>query len=165
MPMEGLMKPLLSKNGECQFYFRPLNYNPHFFNYKSFFFQLTTPLSYKSSISPTCSSVKKDNRPISDKRWQQDQFTKVKNFFCVRNMPEIANNLRPPTLNNFVAAVNILLKTLDPKFDIRMDNYKDAIPKYLKELGYPANIPQSLMKCGKQLTIDQILQCHKNWCR
>lgn len=129
----------------------------------------TTPIGFKLTPSGLSgggrSATKKDTRPVSDKRWQMEQFAKVQRFLTNQlirlryvylqvqqyfyDMPEICNNLKPPTLNTFVNVMNILLKQLDSRIEITMNNYKEHIPVHLKTFRYPGQITLSLMKCGE----------------
>lgn len=93
------------------------------------------------------SSVKKDIRPVNDKKWQSDQHLKVRGFFA--DQPNILNNLKPMTINSFVDAMNTLFGCIDDRICLSLTNYKEQVPMYMKYLGYPATISPSLLKCGK----------------
>lgn len=95
------------------------------------------------------SSAKKDARPINDKKWQTDQYLKVKRFFA--DYPEILANLKPLTIQTFVDAMNILFGYIDDRINLSLMNYKEQVPMYMKLLGYPTTISLSQLKCGKNL--------------
>lgn len=92
------------------------------------------------------SSVKKDTRPINDKKWQTEQYLKVKGFFA--EQPAILSNLKPMTIQTFVDAMNALFGCIDDRISMNISNYKELVPTYMKHLGYPATISASLLKCG-----------------
>lgn len=110
-----------------------------------------TPLTGNQRTPSRHSSAVKDTRPITDKKWQNDQYFKVKNFFI--DYPLVVNNLKPLTIQSFVDAVNILFARIDDRITITAKNYKDSVPSYMKLLRYPATISQSLLKCGKILFV------------
>lgn len=99
-----------------------------------------TPLRHSSTS-------KKDIRPVNDKKWQSDQFVKVRSFFA--DYPEILSNIKPFTIQSFVDAINVLFVCIDERIRVTVTTYKEQVPSLMKHLGYPATIALSLMKCGK----------------
>ncbi|KAF5285997.1 hypothetical protein FQR65_LT12994 [Abscondita terminalis] len=110
-----------------------------------------TPLVYNiprsARKSPIVTSGRKDNRPVSDKRWQYEQLVKIKNFVAV-NIPEIDhNNIKSGlSLDTFIVLVARLFELIDKRLMINRENYMEEIPANLKLFNYPVTIKPSLMK-------------------
>ncbi|KAK5639858.1 hypothetical protein RI129_010669 [Pyrocoelia pectoralis] len=97
--------------------------------------------------SPTLSSLKKDNRPITDKKWQYEQLVKVKSFIA-RNEPSIDHNLIKTGMSTdmFIALTATFFRMIDKRIIITRENYVEVVPSRLRLFRYPTNVKPSLMK-------------------
>ncbi|KAB0792128.1 hypothetical protein PPYR_14089 [Photinus pyralis] len=112
---------------------------------------LRTPLTQSGGRSigksPTLSSIKKDSRPISDKKWQYEQLVKVRSFFA-RNEPQIDHNAIKagmPT-DMFIAVTAAYFRRIDKRIIINRENYIEEVPSRLRLFRYPISVKPSLMK-------------------
>ncbi|KAF5272763.1 hypothetical protein FQA39_LY07790 [Lamprigera yunnana] len=97
--------------------------------------------------SPGFSSERKDNRPISDKRWQYEQLVKVKTFVAMHLQEINHNNIKSGmSLDTFILLMSLLCQMIDKRFEVTKANYIDEIPTTLRLFNYPTNVQPSLMK-------------------
>ncbi|XP_023247270.1 kinetochore protein ndc80, partial [Copidosoma floridanum] len=92
---------------------------------------------------------KKDNRPLSDKNYQNEMLNKIDNYFHSIGQSTILNSngsLKPLTLKIFIDATNLLVKLLDIKQSLSSANYIEEIPKIAKKLHYPGSMNKSWLK-------------------
>ncbi|XP_014237044.1 kinetochore protein ndc80 [Trichogramma pretiosum] len=90
---------------------------------------------------------KKDHRPLNDKNYQNEMVLKVERYFqSIDQSTIITNNIKPLTLKTFVEATNLLVRLLDIKQALTINNYIEEIPKIAKKLHYPGSMTKSWLK-------------------
>ncbi|KAK4873292.1 hypothetical protein RN001_015321 [Aquatica leii] len=97
--------------------------------------------------SPCVTSTQKDNRPISDKRWQQEQLIRVRDLISLY-LPDLDYRLFKPgmSLDFFITLSGRLFQMIDKRLVISKENYMEEVPANLKLFNYPTSIKPSLMK-------------------
>ncbi|XP_025989880.1 kinetochore protein NDC80 homolog [Solenopsis invicta] len=98
-------------------------------------------------------SSRNDRRPLTDNEYQMTLLNKIDSFFYVncRRMLNSNGSLKPITLKTFVKVSNFLLKYLDVKQDLTMEDYIDELPKCARKLHYPGTITKSWLKIANTM--------------
>lgn len=110
--------------------------------------------SAERALALVSKGPKKDNRPLSDKNYQNEMLSKIDNYFhCIGQSAILNNNgsLKPLTLKIFVEATNLLIKLLDVKQSFTAANYVEEIPKIAKKVHYPGLMNKSWLKTANTM--------------
>lgn len=97
---------------------------------------------------------KKDNRPLTDKAYQNEMLSKIDRYFaCIQQTTLLNSNgsVKPLSLKIFIDATNILMQLLDMKPTLNKDNYLQEIPKIAKKLHYPGQVKDSWLKSANTI--------------
>ena len=87
----------------------------------------------------------KDNRPLTDKGWQQEKLREIIDFCRTENYPgTLALNNFPLSSSEFRKLFEFLMRFLIPEFTMpKMQDMGTELPGMLKKIGYPGIVSKS----------------------
>ncbi|XP_031825841.1 kinetochore protein Ndc80 [Nomia melanderi] len=122
-------------------------------------FHSALPVGRRSLSADRVSSLgakgsKKDTRPLTDKTYQAYMLNKIDTYFNTNKLTLMLNSngsIKPVTLKMFVEISAYLVKTVDIKSILTINNYVEELPKIAKKLHYPGVITKSWLKTANAM--------------
>ncbi|XP_076662466.1 kinetochore protein Ndc80 [Halictus rubicundus] len=97
---------------------------------------------------------KKDQRLLTDKVYQAYMLNKIDTYFNANQLTSMLNSngsIKPITLKMFIEISAYLVKLLDVKSVLTINNYVEELPKIAKKLHYPGVITKSWLKTANAM--------------
>jgi SMC interacting uncharacterized protein involved in chromosome segregation len=90
----------------------------------------------------------KDNRPVTDKSWQQEKVREIVDFCQKHKYPgTLAYNNSPLSSAEFRKLFEFLMQFLVPDYSVpKVQDIGNELPGLLKKIGYPGAVSKSLFQ-------------------